>query len=72
MTSRKQKKSTLKIVRSTEQGKMLYGIDTRNGTTVPPPGAVMADQTELSRNSTYDVLPRFHTDKVLICRAYSK
>jgi hypothetical protein len=71
MTSKKTKEERLKES-ALNRARLLNGIDTLNTTTVPPPGAVMADQNELSHNNTYDVLPRFYIDKAIICRACGK
>lgn len=71
MTSKKSKQvrldeSRLKIAAA------LSDVDPRDSSVTPPPGAVMADQSELSHNNTYDRLPLFYVDKVLTCRDCSK
>lgn len=50
------------------RAKKLTGIDTTDPNVTPPPGAVLADQKELSHNNTYGRLPRFYIDKVVVCR----
>lgn len=46
----------------------LIGIDTSDPNVIPPAGAVLADEKELSHNNTYGRLPRFYIDKVVTCR----
>ena len=46
----------------------MAGIDTRDPNAVPPPGAVMADPSELAHNNTYGRLPKFYVDRVIQCR----
>jgi hypothetical protein len=50
------------------RAKSLASIDTCNGTESPPPGAILADHSELVHNNTYGALPRFYVDKVVVCR----
>ena len=44
------------------------GIDTTDPSTIPPSGAVLADQKELLHNNTYGRLPCFYVDKAVACR----
>ncbi|MRR17815.1 MAG: hypothetical protein EG826_15310 [Deltaproteobacteria bacterium] len=71
MTSSKTKDRRLKDS-SLRRAKLLSGIDTRDTSIVPPPGSVPADQHELRHNNTYDALPQFYVDKVLLCRTCGK
>ena len=50
----------------------MAGIDTRDENITPPPGALMADHEELAHNNTYDRLPTFYVDKVVVCRQCGK
>jgi hypothetical protein len=52
--------------RRLQRAKVLAAIDTPH--VAPPPGAVMADPTELAHNNTYGRLPRFYVDRVFQCR----
>jgi hypothetical protein len=70
MASHKSKLDRLIASRRT-RAKSLAGIDTTDPNTVPPPGAVLADQKELSHNNTYGRLPRFYVDQVVVCRQCS-
>lgn len=65
MTSKKTKHERLSESRLT-RAKALIGIDPRYDT--PPSGAVLADAAKLAHNNTYDSLPKFYLDKVVICR----
>jgi hypothetical protein len=67
MTSSKSKSERLKQSRLS-RAKALAGIDATDPNATPPPGAVLADQQELSHNNTYGRLPRFYVDKVVVCR----
>jgi hypothetical protein len=67
MTSRTSKSERLKQSQLA-RAKALAGIDTTDPNASPPPGAVLADQKELSHNNTYGRLPRFYVDKVVVCR----
>lgn len=67
MSSKKSKAYRLKQSRLA-RAKTLAGIDTTDPAVKPPPGAVLADQQELSHNNTYGRLPRFYVDKVVVCR----
>ena len=67
MTSNKSKSD--RVSRSQlARAKALVRIDTTDPDTPLPPGAVWADQLELSHNNTYGNLPRFYVDKVVVCR----
>jgi hypothetical protein len=44
-------------------------IDTGDPLVSPPPGSVLADQSELRHNNTNSPLPRFYVDKVVRCRS---
>jgi hypothetical protein len=50
------------------RAKALAGVDTTDPGASPPPGAVMADPTQLSHNNTYGRLPRFYVDRLVVCR----
>ena len=50
----------------------MAGIDTCDENIEPPPGAVMANHTELAHNNTYGFLPCFYVDKVVVCRDCGK
>ena len=50
------------------RAKALSGIDPTDPDAIPPPRAVLANQKELSHNNTYDRLPRFYVDRVIVCR----
>jgi Probable zinc-ribbon domain len=66
MTSDKSKAERLKqsqLLKAKEH----FGIDTTAPNVEPPPGAVLADQNELSHNNTYGRLPRFYVDKLVVC-----
>jgi hypothetical protein len=65
MTSENSKKKRLHA-RRLQRAKVLAAIDTPH--VAPPPGAVMADPTELAHNNTYGRLPRFYVDRVFQCR----
>ena len=67
MTSSESKSERLKQSRLA-RAEASAGIDTRDPDAIPPPGAVLADQRELSHNNTYGRLPRFYVDKILVCR----
>lgn len=67
MTSRKSKFERLKQARLV-RAKTLTGIDPTDPDATPPPGAVLADHSELAHNNTYGLLPRFYIDKVVVCR----
>ena len=67
MTSENSKNKRLHA-RRLQRAKALAGIDTRDPHVTPPPGAVMADPTELAHNNTYGRLPRFYVDRVIQCR----
>jgi len=67
MTSSQSKSERLKQSQLA-RAKALAGIDITDPTATPPPGAVLADQKELSHNNTYGRLPRFYVDKVVVCR----
>jgi hypothetical protein len=67
MTSIKSKAKRLKESRLL-RAKALAGTDTTDPSVEPPPGAVMADQKELSHNNTYGRLPRFYIDTAIVCR----
>ncbi|MBI5740760.1 MAG: zinc-ribbon domain containing protein [Nitrospirae bacterium] len=71
MTSDKTKKERLDQSRL-KRAKATADIDTRDENITPPPGAVMADHAQLSHNNTYDRLPRFYIDKVVVCRQCGK
>jgi hypothetical protein len=67
MTSKKSKTARL------EQSQLLkakehIGIDTTDPNVSPPPGAMLADQQELSHNNTYGRLPRFYVDRLIVCQ----
>ena len=51
-----------------KRAKALAGIDPRYGEDNPPPGAVLADHSQLAHNNTYGLLPRFYVDKLVVCR----
>jgi hypothetical protein len=65
MTSRDTKDRRLKESRL-ERAKALAGIDPRRDP--PPPGAVLADHSQLAHNNTYDLLPNFYVDRAIVCR----
>jgi hypothetical protein len=65
MTSRETKERRLKES-SLKRAKALASIDPRRDP--PPAGAVLADQTELAHNNTYDLLPKFYVDRAIVCR----
>jgi hypothetical protein len=43
-------------------------IDPRDPDVAPPPGASLADHSQLSHINTYGGLPRFYVDRVFTCR----
>ena len=67
MSSKSTKEQRLKEGRLL-RAKALANVDTRNPDSVPPPGALPADHTELAHNNTYGLLPRFYVDRVVVCR----
>lgn len=71
LTSRKRKQQRSDNARL-ERAEAMVGIDPGDEHVVPPPGAVMADQAQLSHNNTYTILPRFYIDKVVVCRQCGK
>ena len=71
MTS-KQTKEARANERALKRAKALAGIDTADESIEPPPGAVMADQNELTHNNTYGFLSLFYVDKVVVCRDCGK
>jgi hypothetical protein len=67
MTSQETKKTR------TQQSRLLRareysGIDTTDPEIAPPPGSVLANESELAHNNTYGRLPRFYVDRVVVCR----
>ena len=42
-------------------------IDTRDKNIKPPAGSVMADHSQLAHNNTYDLLPIFYVDNLVVC-----
>jgi hypothetical protein len=71
MTSDRTKRERLEESRL-KRAKAIAGIDPRDEYITPPPGAVMADHGQLAHNNTYDRLPRFYVDKIVVCRQCSK
>jgi len=67
MTSKRTKAKRL-LESRLKRAKALTGIDPRYAEGSLPPGAVMADHTQLQHNNTYDCLPQFYLDKVVVCR----
>jgi len=67
MTSSKSKEERSKQSKLS-RARELKGIDTTDPNVIPPSGAVLADEKELSHNNTYGRLPRFYIDKVVTCR----
>lgn len=67
MTSRKRKQRWLQEGRL-RRAKQLSGIDPVVEVAAPPPGAVLADASQLAHNNTYGPLPQFYVDKVVVCR----
>ena len=55
-----------------KRAKALADLDPRLPDATLPPGAVLADQSELNHNNTYGRLPRFYVDKVVVCRNCGK
>ena len=71
MTSQKTKDKRLES--SAVKRAILYSdIDTADENITPPPGSVLADQSELIHNNTFGALPLFYVDKLVICRACNK
>jgi hypothetical protein len=71
MASRKRKLDRLKDG-ALKRAKALAHIDTRDDSASPPPGAIVADPTQLAHNNTYGRLPRFYVDKAITCRTCGK
>lgn len=71
MTSRKRTRHRTRESQL-RRARALANIDTRDPNLRPPPDAVMADHSQLSHNNTYDLLPRFYVDKLIVCRNCSK
>jgi hypothetical protein len=67
MTSDKKKKRRLRDSRL-KRARALGNIDPCDPNIAFPPGAIMADQSELDHNNTYGLLPRFYVDRVIVCR----
>ncbi len=67
MSSKKRKHKELLRSRI-ERLKALAEIDTRDKNIKPPVGSVMVDHNELAHNNTYDLLPIFYVDKLVVCR----
>ncbi len=55
-----------------KRAKSLAHIDPRTFEGAPPPGAVLADHSQLAHNNTYGPLPRFYIDRVVTCRNCGK
>jgi hypothetical protein len=71
MTSRKRKQQRL-TEGQLRRAKQVAGVDPTNKDTKLPPGAVVADASQLAHNNTYGPLPRFYVDKVVVCRECGK
>ncbi len=55
-----------------KRAKALANINTCDQNIIPPPGSVIADQSQLQHNNTYGLLPLFYIDKVVTCRDCGK
>ena len=71
MTSRERKQQRLAASRL-RRAKDASNIDPTDQDTELPPGAVVADASELAHNNTNSPLPRFYVDKVVTCRECGK
>ncbi len=71
MTSKKTKQKRLESS-AIIKAKLYSDIDTTDEKINPPPGSVLADQSELKHNNTYGALPLFYVDKLVICRTCKK
>jgi Probable zinc-ribbon domain len=71
MTSRKRKQQRL-AERQLRRAKDASSVDPTNKDAKLPPGAVVADASQLAHNNTYSPLPRFYVDKVVACRECGK
>ena len=67
MTSRKRKQQRLEESQL-RRAKDASRVDPTDKDARLPPGAVMADASQLAHNNTYSPLPRFYVDKVVTCR----
>jgi hypothetical protein len=68
MTSRKRKHERLAESRL-RRAKDISSVDPTDENAKVPPGAVLADASQLAHNNTYGPLPRFYVDKVVVCLA---
>jgi Probable zinc-ribbon domain len=71
MTSRKRKQRRLAESRL-RRAKVASSVDPTAKDAKLPPGAVVADASQLAHNNTYSPLPRFYVDKVVVCRECGK
>ena len=71
MTSRKRKQQRL-AESQLRRAKDVANVDPMDKDARLPPGAVVADASQLAHNNTYSPLPRFYVDKVVVCRECGK
>lgn len=55
-----------------KRAKSNEGIDVYDKSIPLPPGAIEADEKELTHNNTYGPLPAFYLDKLVICQDCGK